>query len=338
MKFEKFTRRPYDVNAVQVTPDNAEEVAKWCGGTVVLGDYKHSRFTIQLPIVKVPGNGVNKGKQVDARIGSWIIEYKGNFRVYREKQIHEDFYQEWLDGPKFEAGHLVEVIETSHPKFGQQGTIEAVGMAGVVFADNDGYVFDEPELKRIEEFSEETKKQIAAQVLAAQDPIQKLRDEAEAAVMRGDLNVHEALTEAFEDSQVIENIGDIKIGTVIRVVDEMNDFFGETGEVESFVNDNCLAVKMDLTHGGTVLDPVNHLVREVEIEEQTQWARVKNQSSGQFGWIGWIVRDTVDADLVRIAFRSAVEGSRDKCFSYMPDEVEKISKVTDFIQVPVYDI
>ena len=80
MDMKKYFRRPFDVNAVEVTPDNAQEVADWCGGTVAQGDYKHSKYKIQLPVVKVPGNGPNKGKAVDARIGYFVVEHNGSFR------------------------------------------------------------------------------------------------------------------------------------------------------------------------------------------------------------------------------------------------------------------
>jgi hypothetical protein len=34
LEVEKFTRRPFDVDAVRVTEDNLDEVAKWCQGEV----------------------------------------------------------------------------------------------------------------------------------------------------------------------------------------------------------------------------------------------------------------------------------------------------------------
>lgn len=344
MEFQKFTRRPYDVNAVQVTPENANEVAEWCGGSVVLGDYKHSKFVIKLPIVKVPGNGVHKGKMIDARIGSWIIEYKGNFRVYREKQILEDFASkdEVLITDQatrilhFEPGDLVKEI---NPDDGlREGVVKYADQVLVDYGMLGNVLHDSGELVKIERFSEQTLKRLqdeaARQDNDALDTINQLRAEAEKAVMSGNLN--DFLTDAFEEQQVIESIGDIKIGTVVRIIDEMNEFFGETGVVEGFVNDNCVAVKMDETHGGKVLDPVNHLVREVQIESETKWVLVHSDTSPQQGWIGWVVRDTPTGELTRVAFRSSTVDARDKCFSYMETELEQISMAG--LVVPVYEI
>lgn len=336
MKFEKFTRRPYDVNAVQVTPENANEVADWCGGTVVLGDYKHSKFMIKLPIVKVPGNGVNKGKLVDARIGSWIIEYKGNFRVYREKQIHEDFYQNHgSDRAKFEPGDLVRELDQNDGL--KEGVVKMVNQVCVDYGMLGNYLHEPAELVKIEEYSEQTVKRLAEEK-RRQDPIQALRDEAEAAVMQGDLFVHEQLTEAFEESQIIENIGDIKIGTDVVVSDQMNDFFSKVGTVESFVNDNCIAVKMEMQHGQKKAEIVNHLVREVQICDQVKWVLVHSDVSPQQGWVGWVVQAGSVGEAVTVAFRPAnfMDGARDKCFSYMHYELEELDSQPQ--PIPVYEI
>lgn len=336
MKIEEFIRRPFDVNAVQVTPQNAAEVAEWCGGKVAKSTYKLAGFDTQLDCVKVPGNGPNKGKMVEARIGSYVVEHEGNFRVFRKQQFHDTFIKRTAEASEyFHVGDLVQ------DKDGDQGEVVKVEQILVDAPSQGGLVlYSGEELTRIPEYSDKTMEIIKEQarlaaIVPGLDKINSMRESEE---------THQAITQAFEsqqgdldEPQVIENIGDIKLGSVVRIIDEMNQFFSQCGVVDAFINDNTVAVRMDL--GKANGEIVNHLVSEIELETDTKWATVSNENSGQHGWVGWILKDSVDSDLVRIAFRPTtyLTGTPDRCFSYMPDEVTEIS-VNQLGLVPTYEI
>lgn len=335
MKIERFIRRPYDVNVVQVTPENANEIAEWCGGTVVQGDYKHNQFTIKLPVVKVPGNGPNKDRTIDARIGWFVVEFNGLFRVYREKQLREDFLKPDSNPVYFSPGDLVQDED------GDQGEVVKVEQILVEVPSLGHVLYSREELTQIREYSDKTMELIKEEArVAAMDPgldkINALREEAERYVMSGSLN--EVLSEAFEESQVIESIGDIKIGTDVVISDQMNDFFSQVGTVESFVNDNCILVKMEMRYGQKEPEIVTHLVREVQICDQVKWVLVHSDVSPQQGWVGWVVQAGSPGETVTVAFRPAnfMDGNRDKCFSYMHYELEELDSQPETI--PVYEI
>ena len=97
MEFEptEFVRKSFNVKAYELTLQNAEAVAKWCKGTVgsektrILGGGE-----IDLPVVKFPGQGEDRGKELVARVGYFIVLSKGRFRVYKAPQFHAAFEQQ----------------------------------------------------------------------------------------------------------------------------------------------------------------------------------------------------------------------------------------------------
>lgn len=94
MEFEptEFVRKSFTVKAVEVSYDNIEAVADWCRGKVdtettkVLGGNE-----IKLPVIKFAGQGEDKGKELIARLGYFIVHSKGRFRVYKAPQFHAAF-------------------------------------------------------------------------------------------------------------------------------------------------------------------------------------------------------------------------------------------------------
>lgn len=83
MQTTEFTRKPFHVEAVEITLQNAEDVAEWCKGVVEEIPYKLIGMTTDLPCVKVPGSGVQKGKLITALLGYWVVKHKESFRVYK---------------------------------------------------------------------------------------------------------------------------------------------------------------------------------------------------------------------------------------------------------------
>ena len=338
MQIEKFIRRPFEVRAVQVTPQNAAEVAQWCGGTVGKAKYKLlGSFDTELDTVIVPGSGVSQGKTFVAKIGSWVVELDGSFRVYRKRQMQEMFSRthEMLSG-ELKPGDLVQDRDENDGV--RQGVVKYTNQTLVDYGMLGNILHDPAELIKIEEFSENTKRRLAEEAeRQGLDKINALRAAAEDAGC-GSLPTVSGTLE--DEPQVIDEIAGIKVGDMIRVTEEMNQFFSQEGTVVEFLNDNCLRTNMLMPNGE--VHQVNHLRSEVELEEETKWVVVNNESSGQNGWVGWVVKDAPVGELVRVAFRSVNfdNNVNDRCFSYMRHELEDVSH-QDLVAmdgVPSYEI
>lgn len=96
MDIKQFTRKPFPVNAVQVTLQNVDEVAQWCGGDVALRPTKMMGTYTDLPVILLKGQGENRGKDFEAALGCWIVELKGSFRSYKPQQFESSF-DEYVD-------------------------------------------------------------------------------------------------------------------------------------------------------------------------------------------------------------------------------------------------
>lgn len=73
-----YTRKPFEVEAVQVNADNQTEVAEWCKGEVKEGH------------IMVP---MSNGRAKPAFFGDWILWSRNNFRVYNSVAF-ENCFQE----------------------------------------------------------------------------------------------------------------------------------------------------------------------------------------------------------------------------------------------------
>jgi hypothetical protein len=286
MKTETYSRRPFDVNAVQVTPQNAGDVAIWCNGEVGTGQYKVMGQSVKLVVVMVPGNGPNKGKMIEAKIGSWVVELNGQFRVYREKQFREEFQKIVFSESKLVPGNLVEVIDPQDPYYGFQGEVEFVEQTCITIPGVGGCMYNSFDLKRIDEYSEKTVALIADEAEAnvkassneALDKINALRAAAEAAFKDGDLPIPHVPRTAATDRIValagqldtlpeepVTEINGIKTGYKVRVKLEANEFFGQTGRVVGLGKDG-VRVLVVLTDGElAALEPIPFQSDELEV-------------------------------------------------------------------------
>lgn len=245
MDMKQYFRRPFDVNAVEVTPDNAEQVAEWCGGTVAQGDYKHSKYKIQLPVVKVPGNGPHKGKTVDARIGYFVVEHNGSFRVYRPQQFEQTFHPYSNDAAGWiKAGDLVR-----DKRDGMEGQVMFVDQILVDYGPMTGNVLHgKDELERIRDLSPET--------------LQRLKEEAEVAVGAHKLNaLRAAAEEAIRSGQgpsavgcfppvegdlsPVEEINGYRKDMRVRVTHEHNAFVDQFGTIK-WLDPNGVTLWVDM--------------------------------------------------------------------------------------------
>lgn len=85
MKIEKFARKPFVVEAVQVTEENMAEVAAWCGGEVRTADKKANAY-IKLGVY----HAINK-RQTQAFVGDWVLKMGKGFKIYLEKAMSKTF-------------------------------------------------------------------------------------------------------------------------------------------------------------------------------------------------------------------------------------------------------
>lgn len=98
----KYIRKPLSFDAVQVTKDNMEEVALWCGGQVIT-TFNTARHYVEVPVVNA-----TKLHQTKAYEHFYVVKGHHSWRVYTPKsfetnfmakvEIHEDHnYGEVLD-------------------------------------------------------------------------------------------------------------------------------------------------------------------------------------------------------------------------------------------------
>lgn len=79
----KYTRKPFEVEAIQVTAENMDEVAQWCGGTVTTeGDTK---------FIKVEIDRVLNERQTKAFIGDWVLKQNDSYKIYTSKAFRKSF-------------------------------------------------------------------------------------------------------------------------------------------------------------------------------------------------------------------------------------------------------
>lgn len=91
MQIEKYDRKPFSVEAVQVSFDNINQVTTWCNGTIIKQKVKMLGIETEVPAIRVEGQGDNRGKTFIANLGCYIVCLKGNFRVYKPAQFETTF-------------------------------------------------------------------------------------------------------------------------------------------------------------------------------------------------------------------------------------------------------
>jgi hypothetical protein len=87
MKTTKFTRKPFEVDAVQVTAENIEEVAKWCQGDVATDPDTGKQF-IKVRVMRV----INE-RQTQAYVGDWVLYAGTGYKVYTPKAFQKSFVE-----------------------------------------------------------------------------------------------------------------------------------------------------------------------------------------------------------------------------------------------------
>lgn len=109
---KRFVRKPFEVEALQVTDRNFSDMVEWCEGEAKL-DENHRRF-IEVPVRKP----INK-RQTTAYVGDFIVLQRKEFKVFKNSSFRSTFDEvnELIAEQLVHAGHAqLEIEETNDGK------------------------------------------------------------------------------------------------------------------------------------------------------------------------------------------------------------------------------
>ena len=112
LKIENYTRKPFPVEAVQVTEENLNEVAQWCVGDVhtstktLRNDAGEETGKIKLPFIKVNVHRPLNDRQTKAFIGDWVLKSDSGFKVYTMKAFDNSFRKKFVGESSEPIGKL----------------------------------------------------------------------------------------------------------------------------------------------------------------------------------------------------------------------------------------
>jgi len=84
LEVQTFVRKPFSVEAVQVTDENMDAVAKWCQGDVRTADKGD-------PFIKVRVHNPLTDRQTKAFVGDWVLYAGKGYKVYTDKAFERSF-------------------------------------------------------------------------------------------------------------------------------------------------------------------------------------------------------------------------------------------------------
>jgi len=89
MKTEKFIRKPFAVDAIQVTSENMQEVAQWCQGEILTTEASEKRPAENYINVRVVRP--LSPRQTRAFVGDWVLYSGTGYKVYTPKAFDRGF-------------------------------------------------------------------------------------------------------------------------------------------------------------------------------------------------------------------------------------------------------
>lgn len=87
----KYVRKPFYVEAVQVTDLNIDEVAKWCGGEINKQPGGKEFGAAQKFIFVKSAINPTTERQSKAFVNDWVLVQNRNFKVYTDKAFTRNF-------------------------------------------------------------------------------------------------------------------------------------------------------------------------------------------------------------------------------------------------------
>lgn len=113
----KYVRKPFYIDAVQISAQNITEVARWVDGEV--RSDKHGQY------VKVRVHHPMNDRQTKAYIGDWVLYAGTSYKVYTPKAFTNSFEQVSTEvsmvdttptsEPVMHHGNAIEVVRTEQP-------------------------------------------------------------------------------------------------------------------------------------------------------------------------------------------------------------------------------
>ena len=124
LNIQKYVRKPFAVEAVEVTPDNIREVAKWCRGRVVKAKpngYGYRGEAQPETYIRVFVRKPLSDRQTRAYYGDWVLlalyeEGPPSFKVYTPQAFEYSFEKE--------AERMMDVVERMDTRAEQQEKLE----------------------------------------------------------------------------------------------------------------------------------------------------------------------------------------------------------------------
>ena len=134
LKIENYTRKPFPVEAVQVTEENLNEVAKWCGGDIhtstktLRNAAGEETSKIKRPFIKVDVHRPLNDRQTKAFVGDWVLKSESGFKVYTLKAFDNSFQKKFVGESSETVGKLstdaVAVANASECTDDEQGDVK----------------------------------------------------------------------------------------------------------------------------------------------------------------------------------------------------------------------
>lgn len=88
LNIQKYQRKPFVIEAIQVTLDNMEDVAKWCGGELII-DQHNGKLT---SYIKVDVDHAISERQKKAFVDDWVLKNPNKiFKCYSRRAFPNNF-------------------------------------------------------------------------------------------------------------------------------------------------------------------------------------------------------------------------------------------------------
>ncbi len=111
LNVEVWQRKPFYVEAVQVTEENMETVAEWCGGRLIPINKDESKHFIKV-FVKNPMSA----RQTKAFVDDWILKSRNSFKVYKHESFLKVFDKTDFTEVPQEDVSVFTAIDPTHPE------------------------------------------------------------------------------------------------------------------------------------------------------------------------------------------------------------------------------
>lgn len=92
IKTTRYARKPFYIDAVQVTAANMDEVAEWCMGDVK-NQFKKDSDEEGRPYIKVRVHRPLNERQTMAFVGDWVLYANKGYKVYTASAFERNFEQ-----------------------------------------------------------------------------------------------------------------------------------------------------------------------------------------------------------------------------------------------------